>query len=83
MVLSATPSYICTSLIIPESIHTSPPILPSNVNKTISSPQATLWECACQEELNSCKDNAVWSELMHLLTGHKAINVGFIYPLGK
>ena len=53
---------------VPESIHSSPSV-PSNDNETMHSPQAALWEKARQEELNSSRANAVWSEPTHLPTG--------------
>ena len=47
----------------------------------MNSPSAYLWEAERQEELNSCKTNAVWSKPMQLPPGHKAVNLGFVYAV--
>ena len=47
----------------------------------MSSRHVELWENARQQELHSCRANAVWSEPIRLPLGHKAVNLGFIYAL--
>ena len=66
--------------LLPDSI-SSFSYTPCNDNESLSSPQAQQWENARQDELNSCRANAVWSEPVHLPPRQRSVNLGFIYAL--
>ena len=72
--VSTSQSFVADSI-------SSLPSTPSNDQESMSSPHAQQWESARQDELNSCRANAVWSEPMHLPPGHRSVNLGFIYAL--
>ena len=72
--VSTSQSFVADSI-------SSLPSTPSHDQVSMSSPHAQQWENARQNELNSCRANAVWSEPMHLPPGHKSANLGFIYAL--
>ena len=59
----------------------SMPSVPTTDGEAIHLPQATQWKQDTQNELSSCTNNNVWSELMHLPPSHKSAKLGFIYAI--